>query len=286
LPPEGFFRAGRTRPGPNVHGPRTGPPPDGNRPGGGSSRRPRWDTDAGITDRDVAALRWLGQQYAARSDVLRVLLGRLSPGSPRVAGQLGEQTLRQILDRWEARGLVERDRLLGHLWVAPTPKALRLVGLDVRAWSFVIPQLAHVHAVGVVRLALEPSIPDGGRWLSERELRREAGKSLVPDGAVQLPDNPDSDAGLGLYGEDVDPLPKRVAVEVELTRKGAARLRETWTRPRHGRWTRTVYYAPPEVGSYLAGQLARIRPRHPIQVHPLPEVAGVTYLRFTAGGVA
>jgi hypothetical protein len=184
------------------------------------SRRPRWDTDAGITDRDVVALRWLGQQYAARSDVLRVLLGRLSPGSPRVEGQLGETTLRDVLDRWEYRGLVDRDRLLGHLWVAPTTRALRLVGLDVRAWSFVIPQLAHVHAVGVVRLALEPSIPAGGRWLSERELRREAGKSHVPDGAVQLPDAPDLEAGAGLYGEDVDPLPKRVAVEVELTRKG------------------------------------------------------------------
>ena len=92
----------------------------------------------------------------------------------------------------------------------------------MRAWSFVIPQLAHVHAVGIVRLALEPSIPDGGRWLSERELRREAGKSHVPDAAVQLPDDPDTVAGAGLYGEDVDPLPKRVAVEVELTRKGAA----------------------------------------------------------------
>ena len=93
MPAEGFFRAGRTRPGPNVHGPRTGR--HRRQPaGGGSSRRPRWDTDAGITDRDVAALRWLGQQYAARSDVLRVLLGRLSPGSPRVAGQLGEETLR------------------------------------------------------------------------------------------------------------------------------------------------------------------------------------------------
>ena len=245
----------------------------------GSSRRPRWDTDAGITDRDVAALRWLGQQYAARSDVLRVLLGRLSPGSPRVEGQLGDATLRDVVDRWEDRGLVARDRLLGHLWVAPTVKALRLVGLDVRAWSFVIPQLAHVHAVGVVRLALEPSIPEGGRWLSERELRREAGKSHVPDGAVQLPDDPDTDAGAGLYGEDVDPLPKRVAVEVELTRKGAARLREAWTRPRHGRWTRTVYYAPPEVAGYLTGQLQRIRPRHPIQVHPLPEVPGTSYLR-------
>jgi hypothetical protein len=278
LPAEGFFQAGRTRPGPNVHGPRTGPPPGG-RTGGGSSRRPRWDTDAGITDRDVAALRWLGQQYAARADILRVLLGRLSPGAPRVAGQLGEQTLRQILDRWEARGLVDRDRLLGHLWVAPTTRALRLVGLDVRAWSFVIPQLAHVHAVGVVRLALEPSIPAGGRWLSERELRREAGKSHVPDAAVQLPDAPDLEAGSGLYGEDVDPLPKRIAVEVELTRKGAARLREAWTRPRHGRWTRTVYYAPPQVAGYLTGQLQRIRPRHPIQVHPLPDVPGTAYMR-------
>jgi hypothetical protein len=228
----------------------------------------------------VAALFWLGQQYAARSDVLRVLLGRLSPGSPKVTGQLSEQTLRQILCRWEDRGLIDRDRLLGFQWVAPTVKALRLVGLDVRAWSFVIPQLAHVHAVGVVRLALEPSIPEGGRWLSERELRREAGKSHVPDAAVQLPDAPEAAAGSGLYGEDVDPLPKRVAVEVELTRKGAARLREAWTRPRHGRWTRTVYYAPAEVAGYLTGQLARIQPRHPIQVRPLPEVAGVTYLRL------
>jgi hypothetical protein len=140
---------------------------------------------------------WLGQQYAARSDVLRVLLGRLSPGSPRVAGQLGEETLRQILDRWDERGLVARDRLLGHLWVAPTGKALRLVGLDVRPWSFVIPQLAHVHAVGVVRLALEPSIPQGGRWISERELRGESARH-VPDGAVELPDNPDGEAGTGL----------------------------------------------------------------------------------------
>jgi hypothetical protein len=205
-----------------------------------------------------------------------VLLGRLSPGSPKVTGQLSEQTLRQILTRWEERGLIARDRLLGFQWVAPTVKALRLVGLDVRGWSFVVPQLTHVHAVGVVRLALEPSIPAGGRWLSERELRREAGKSHVPDGAVQLPDDPEAEAGSGLYGEDVDPLPRRVAVEVELTRKGAARLREAWTRPRHGRWTQTAYYAPPEVAGYLSGQLQRIRPHHPIQAQvdpPAPQTA-------------
>src|SRR6266540_4914124 len=251
---------------------------------GGQSRRSRWDTDAGVTARDVAALVWLGQQYAARSDVLRVLLGRLSPSSTQVAGMVGEQTLRQILDRWQERGLVERDRLLGFVWVAPTGKALRLVGLDVRPWSFVIPQLAHVHAVGVVRLALEPSIPAGGRWVSERELRGESTRH-VPDGAVELPDRTD-DTGTGLYGQDVDPLPKRVAVEVELTRKHSARLRESWQRPRHGRWVRTVYYAPAEVAGYLDRQLARIRPRHPIEVRPLPEVPGTTYPRFTRHGGA
>jgi hypothetical protein len=257
----------RTRSGPGYH--------HGGADGG---RRPRWDTDAGVTARDVAALVWLGQQYAARSDVLRVLLGRLSPGNPQVAGQVGEHTLRQILDRWQERGLIERDRLLGHVWAAPTAKALRLVGLAVPPWSFVIPQLAHVHAVGVVRLALEPGIPAGGRWVSERELRGESARH-VPDGAVELPDNPNGDAGTGLYGQDVDPLPKRVAIEVELTRKHSARLRENWQRPRHGRWIKTVYFAPPEVAAYLEGQLARIRPKHPIEVRPLPAVPGTSYPR-------
>jgi hypothetical protein len=124
-----------------------------------------------------------------------------------IEGQLGEATLRNVLDRWEDRGLIIRDRLLGHLWVAPTVKALRLVGLNVRAWSFVIPQLAHVHAVGVVRLALEPSIPTGGCWLSERELRREAGKSHVPDGAVQLPDDPRRPPGPACTARTSTPCP-------------------------------------------------------------------------------
>ena len=99
-------------------------------------------------------------------------------------------------------------------------------------------------------------------------------RATSPTPPSSSPTTPTPRPAPGLYGEDVDPLPKRVAVEVELTRKGAARLREAWTRPRHGRWHRTVYYAPPEVAGYLAGQLQRIRPRHPIQVHPLPEVPG------------
>ena len=219
----------------------------------------------------------MGQQFAARSDVLQVLLGRLSPGSPRTQGVIGEQTLRQILDRWADRGLIVRDRLLGFTWAAPTSRALHLVGLDVPAWSFVVPRLNHVHAVGIVRLALEPTIPAGGRWISERELRADGAKRLVPDAAIELPEDPDAETGRGLVGEAVDRLPDRIAIEVELTRKAKVKLREAWTRPRHAMWQRTCYYAPPKVASYLVGQLERVQPRHPVRVLALPQVPGTSY---------
>ena len=271
VPEEGFFRAGRTRPGPNVHGPRTGPPPGGSRPGGGSSRRPRWDTDAGITDRDVAALRWLGQQYAARSDVLRVLLGRLSPGSPRVAGQLGEATLRdRSLTAGRTAAWSPATACSATCGSPPPPRRCGWSAWTCAPGPSSSPSSPTSTPSGVVRLALEPSIPAGGRWLSERELRREAGKSHVPDAAIQLPDDPDAAAGAGLYGEDVDPLPKRVAVEVELTRKGAARLREAWTRPRHGRWTADRLLRPAR-GRQLPDRPAPAHPASPS--HPGPPAA-------------
>jgi hypothetical protein len=270
MPGEGSIRAAR-RAAPNVHG---------------KPRRPRWDTDAGLTARDVAALRWVGQQFTARSDVLRVLLGRLSPVATKVEGQIGEDTLRQILDRWAERELILRDRFLGFAWVAPTPKALRLVGLDVRPWSFVIPWLAHYHAVGVVRLALEPRIPPGGRWISERELRQASGRQ-VPDGAIELPDDPTATSGTGLFGQDEDALPDRYGIEVELSRKSAARLRHKWTRTRSGVWKRTDYFAPPEVAGYLRARLAALEDEHRqrIHIHPLPEVPGLSYMR-PGGGAA
>jgi hypothetical protein len=185
---EGCFRAARSRPGPRVHGPRPG-----------SSRRPRWDSDAGITERDVAALVWLGQQYAARSDVLRVLLGRLSPGGTRVEGLLGETTLRDVLDRWDDRGLIARDRLLGHVWAAPPRKRCGWSAWTCAPGRSSSPARPRPRR-RVVRLALEPSIPLGGRWVSERELRGESTRHM-PDGAIELPDNPDGEAGSGARGQ-------------------------------------------------------------------------------------
>ncbi len=243
-----------------------------------TGRRPRWDAGPAVTDRDAAALRWLGEQFCARTDVLAIVLGRLSPGTPRAAGQLGTATVRDLVDRWGQAELVTRHRLLGHQWIVPTKHALRLVGLEVPTWAPVVTQLAHIHAVGIVRLALEPDIPPGGRWVSERELRQHAGAAHLPDGAVELPEQFEPrPPGRGLLGEEVDRLAPRIAIEVELTRKTTGRLRQILRRPQHGRYLKTLYFAPPEVASYLHGQIARIRPEHLFEVRPLPQVAGASH---------
>lgn len=243
-------------------------------------RRRRWDAGATLTERDVTVLRWIAEQYGVRSDTLRVLLGRHSPGHPRTAGILGHETARQVIDRWSTRGLVTRYRLLGWQWVVPTGQALRLVGLEFPAWTPVTTQLAHVHAVAIVRLAVEPDAPEGGRWVCERELRHDGGTQRTPDAAIELepPEPADDPPAAGRYGSDpVERLAPRVAVEVELTRKSAARLKEILNRPRHRRYVLTRYYAPPEVSSYLKGQVAQIQPRHQVEIHPLPLVEGISY---------
>ena len=121
---------------------------------------PRFDgrgpgTPAQATARDLAALRFVGEHYAARSDVLAAVLGRLSPAAPRKVGRLGH-TVRQRVERWEAAGWAVRRRMLDHTWVLPTRAGLRLAGLDFDPWTPALDRLAHHHAVAVVRLAREP----------------------------------------------------------------------------------------------------------------------------------
>ena len=211
-PEEGFFRAGRTRPDP-------GSAPDGP-PGRGPLGR-SWPVRVGTSTPAhrprCGRLYWLGQQYAARSDVLQVLLGPVAwlPGRGQPASDPSPDP-----GRWEDRGLIARDWLLGDQWVVP-PRALQLVGLDVRGWSFVIPN-SPIHAVGVVG---SPWSQHPRGWpLAQRAGAAARGRQEpgTLDAAIELPEDPNTRAGSGLYGEDVDPLPKRVAVEVDWTRKGAA----------------------------------------------------------------
>ncbi|HEX6656124.1 MAG TPA: hypothetical protein VF153_07940, partial [Candidatus Limnocylindria bacterium] len=128
-------------------------------------RRARpWHAGPEATARDLAALRFVGEQYALRSDVLAVVLGRLSPATVRDTGRLGDRTVRQRVERWEAAGWAERRRMLSHTWILATRAGLRLAGLDFDPWTPAVDRLAHHHAAAVVRLAREPQ-PGRGGWV-------------------------------------------------------------------------------------------------------------------------
>ena len=128
--------------------------------GRGSAR-----ADAGgvqLTDRDVVGLVWCGEMYGARADLLAELLG----ASPDV--------VRRLHVRWRRADLAETGRLgPGPVWCWLTRAGLDACGLPYAAYRPPLGRLAHVHAVGWVRHALQTwpvYEAASARWRSERRL--------------------------------------------------------------------------------------------------------------------
>jgi hypothetical protein len=236
-------------------------------------RRARpWHAGPEATARDLAALRFVGEHYAARSDVLAVVLGRLSPAAPRSAGRLGHRTVRQRVERWETAGWAVRRRMLDHTWVLATRTGLRLAGLELDPWTPALDRLDHHHAVAVVRLAREP-VPGQGGWVCERELWRRRGRASwhMVDGALPAA-VPATWQGISQAWE---------LIEVELHQKARPRvLAALKTRPPHT--ARVTYYVPDALRAALSAQLASVvrelGGRPAVVVEPLPQVPGVTYM--------
>jgi hypothetical protein len=254
----------------------------------GSRQRPRWGTGPAPTHRDVAALAWVAEQYAVRADVLGLLLGRLSPEVPGTVhaweyatGQraelpaLAEATVRYHLRRWLRAGWVYPQRALGRTWIVPTPRGLALAGVDYRPWSLVPSRLAHVHAVALVRLAIEAANPEA-QWVSERELARLRAQQRagwwLPDGGVVVAD------------VAVNGGPPLHTIEVELTPKHLAKLGQVFE-ARYPGEVQTTYFAPPAHVEGLRRRLlvleqatrARNEPWSRVTVVPLPQLPGTSY---------
>ena len=228
-------------------------------------RAQRWDARPVLTARDAAALRFIGEQYAVRDDVLAVLLGRLSPAKPQASGMLGPRTLRQRLGRWQQAGWVERRRhARPHLGAADPgrPAAGR----------------AGVRPVGAGRVAAGP--PPRGR------ARPPAPRGRCPARAVGCASGSCGAAAARRAGTwPTAPCPRRSRragrgsseawelVEVELTQKARPRVVAALkTRPPHT--AAITYYVPAALHAPLSAQLASVvrelggRPE--VAVEPLP----------------
>ena len=232
--------------------------------------RARRDTGhRALTGRDLAALRWIGQQYAVRLDVAGVLLSRLA-SEP--VDLLSRRTVRRRVDRWEQAGWISRHRLLGHTWLTATAAGLRHAGLELDPWTPAAVRLAHHHAVALVRLAREPE-PGSAGWMCERELWRRRGRASwhLADGAlpVEVP-------SLWQQRGIVEAFE---LVEVELHQK--ARRRVLAALKSLPPATRLVtYYTTPELHEVISAQLSSVVRELgggavPVRVVLLPQIPGI-----------
>jgi hypothetical protein len=206
-----------------------------------STRRGPRPTGRRATDRDLALLAIVAEQYAVTLPQLAVLMGR------------SIHAARWLRDRWRHAGWVDSRVVLAQrpAFVWPTRAGLGVAGLDYPGWAPTPGALAHVEAVTDVRLHLLAFYP-GASWTSERDLPAGCG--------VHRPD--------GLLWVDG----REVAVEVELTQKSRVRTRGIVCEL-VARYPEVVYFTtggPRRLVEELAAEVGQGR----VEVHPLPEGAG------------
>ena len=155
-----------------------------------------------LTERDVEVMTFLAEHYGLRKDQV-----------PKLLGPISERTVRALIDRWVRAELICRRTIFAgdHAWLWPTRQGLELGPLRFPYWEPRPGILDHVYWVTETRFRVAQRHPDS-RWVSERQLRAEAGGANRPD---HMPD------GLVLKSGN------RIAIEVQLAQKSADRAAAT-----------------------------------------------------------
>jgi hypothetical protein len=174
------------------------------------------------TERDLWAMRWVGEQAAVRFDHVRQLLGRFPHGKDTNPRILSENAARSVIDRWRDQGYARFVPILAGepSWLWLTKAGLHEAGLQMTYYKPAAARVGHLHLVNWVRLSLEEEEPDA-RWKSERKIRAEMEKSRKGQKQQHVPDawfiRP------GATGDWQCPV-KIVAIEVEATAKSRSEL--------------------------------------------------------------
>ena len=183
--------------------------------------------------------------------------------------------VRYHLRRWLRAGWVRPQRALGRTWIVPTRGGLDLAGSGYRPWTLIPSQLNHLHAVAVVRLAIEARQPRGrvGQRASTDPAARPTPGSLVA--ARRRP---------GRGRRRRQRRPPLHTIEVELTPKHLAKLQQVFEHRYPGE-VQTTYFTPPAHQDGLRRRLAvleqatraRNEPWSRVNVVPLPVLPGLSY---------
>ncbi len=126
--------------------------------------------------RDLLVLRWLCEQYAARTDHLEVLTGRKM------------RTTAALVKRMREMGHVQTWHIIASepVWIIPTGKGLRSCGLAYRQMTPRSTHLPHLAAINDLRLYIQMRPPES-LWVSRRQLMYERPKGVcMPDALTIL----------------------------------------------------------------------------------------------------
>lgn len=169
-----------------------------------------------LTERDLLALKWVGEQYALRLDQLQILLGRYSSKSNHPGVTVDSTTAWYSARKWMDLGLAQAEKFLTKTptWIWLTPSGLRAVGLSFAPYTPSVEALEHIYWCGQARLYISKRRPTD-HWRSERYLRQQLGGvgrgrgpriGRIPDAALEKANG------------------ECIAIEIELSGKNRLRL--------------------------------------------------------------
>lgn len=177
------------------------------------TRLPRWDKgQPRWTERDIAILLWIAEQYGVRRDLLGILLARWGQVQTLTPGQVAASTVKDWVQRWRSADVLGSTLVyMGQpSWVWLTRTGLDHLDVEYRYWEPRARSLPHLHAINQARLIVEARQPEA-EWRSERALR--AGQPFTA-GQTGGEHQPDAEVLIGA---------QRVAIEVELHIKSKKR---------------------------------------------------------------
>jgi hypothetical protein len=170
-----------------------------------------------FTERDLAALKMIGEQYAMRIDQLQMLLGDMASQKTKVEGLLSESATRHAVERWQSAGLVEYRKVFSGDpgWVWLTALGLRTAGLSFTMLRPGAGELDHIYWCTQTRLSYYLRHHGDHVWETERYLRQEmhVGKKKAGASEIYIPD-----ARITMENLNV------IALQVELTAKTRRKL--------------------------------------------------------------
>jgi hypothetical protein len=204
-------------------------------------------------------LSWIGDQYAVTTEHIRFLMGRLAQAPTKEAGLVRLPAVERRMQRLAQIGLIEREKIFFNqpAWIYLTTKGLRLMSQPYR---YLQPsQFEHIEAVNEVRLHIEQVLArrSTAGWRSERRLRyewsfEEKKKTRhIPDAEIM--------------GD------RRIAIEVELSRKAETRLRRILNELA-SHYDSIRYYVSQETCAYVVDKISQHPKRQQFMVFKLDDV--------------